>query len=188
MIVAARSGYDIAHDLQTGGPVRDAVFVVVGLAVFIVFLFLARLVAHLAGEQLRKREMRYDLIVLGRRVVTAMVILLGVFVALGFAVENASVPLFGLLLATIVAALGVQDLLRDYVSGYYVLFEHHIRVGDRITFDTHTGTVTDVRLRVTLLRGEEGDVIVVPNSELFTKPVTIHGVTPEEEARKELPK
>ena len=123
------------------------------------------------------------MVVLGRRAITALVILLGLFAALGFAVQSANITLFGLLLATVVAALGVQDLLRDYVSGYYVLLEHHFRIGDRISFDSNTGVVTDVRLRVTLLKSDEGDVIVVPNSELFTKPVRIHGVTPEEEAK-----
>ena len=166
---------------------QDVVFILVGLAVFVVFLFAARFVAHFAAEQLRMHHVRADMVTLGRRVVTATVILLGVFVALGFAVQSANVTLFGLLLATLVAALGVQDLLKDYVSGYYMLFEHHIRVGDRITFDTHDGTVTEVRLRVTLLKSVTGDVMVVPNSELFTKPVTIHGVTPEEEAKKAPP-
>lgn len=187
MIVAARSGYDVTHDLTTGGPIRDTLFVVVGIAVLVGVIVVARIAAHMVGEQMRKRSVRGDLVVLGRRVVTAFVIALGIFLALGFAVQNASVPLFGLLVATIVAALGVQDLLKDYVSGYYVLLEHHIRVGDRITFDTNTGTVTDVRLRVTLLRSDEGDVIIVPNSELFTKPVRIHGVTPENEAKKAPP-
>jgi small conductance mechanosensitive channel len=170
-----------------GGPVRDALFVVIGLIVFLGFIFVARFVAHMAGEQLSKQAVRADLVVLGRRVVTAIVVVVGVFLALGFALQSANVPLVGLLLATIVAALGVQDLLKDYVSGYYVLLEHHIRVGDRISFDTNDGTVTEVRLRVTLLRGEQGDVIVVPNSELFTKPVRIHGITPEEEAKKAPP-
>ena len=173
MIAAARSGYDLGHDLTTGGPVRDLVYVVVGLVVLLVFILVARLAAHLAGEQLRKRHVRGDMVVLGRRAVTAIVIVIGVFAALGFAVENANVPLFGLLLATVVAALGVQDLLRDYVSGYYVLLERHIRVGDHIAFNGDEGVITDVRLRVTLLRNDHGDVVVVPNSELFTKPVTI---------------
>ncbi|HVH64034.1 MAG TPA: mechanosensitive ion channel domain-containing protein [Candidatus Dormibacteraeota bacterium] len=184
MIAAARSGYDLGHDLQSGGPVRDAVFVIAGVVVFIGFLFVARLAAHLVGDQLHKRQVRADMVVLGRRIATAVVILLGIFAALGFAVQSANVSLFGLLVATIVAALGVQDLLRDYVSGYYVLWERHLRVGDHIDFDGHSGMVTEVRLRVTLLKSDKGDVIIVPNSELFTKPVTIHGVTPEEEARK----
>jgi len=61
------------------------------------------------------------------------------------------------------------------VSGYYVLLERHLRVGDRISFDGHEGTIREVRLRVTLLESEGGDVVVVPNSELFTKPVIIRG-------------
>jgi small conductance mechanosensitive channel len=69
----------------------------------------------------------------------------------------------------------VQDLLKDYVSGYYVLLERHMRVGDRITLEgAGSGTVTDVRLRVTLLRTDAGDLVVVPNSELFNKTVTVH--------------
>src|SRR5262252_9395885 len=184
MIGAASPG---GFTLQVDEPVKDVAFVAVGLFVFIAFIFAARFVAHFAGEQLRRRHVRADMVILGRRVITATVIVLGVFAALGFAVQSANVTLFGLLLATLVAALGVQDLLKDYVSGYYVLFEHHIRVGDHITFDGHAGVVTEVRLRVTLFKSDNGDVIIVPNSELFTKPVTIHGVTPEEEAKKAPP-
>jgi small-conductance mechanosensitive channel len=188
MTAAAQSGFDLNRDVFSNQPVRDALFVVLGLLVFVAFLLAARFAAHLAGEQLRKRQVRADMVVLGRRVVTAIVIALGAFAAIGFAVENANVPLFGLVLATIIAALGVQDLLRDYVSGYYVLWERHIRVGDHISFDGHVGVITEVRLRVTILKADDGDVIIVPNSELFTKPVTIHGVTPiQEEARKEPP-
>lgn len=121
--------------------------------------------------------------VLGRRVATAVVIGIGLLAALSFAVQSANVTLFGLLLATIVASLGVQDLLKDYVSGYYMLLERHIGVGDHISFDEHSGTVTDVRLRVTLLKGDDGDIVIVPNSELFTKPVTVRRPAREAEAR-----
>jgi small conductance mechanosensitive channel len=155
-------------------PVSDWIYyplvVVVALAVTYV---VARVVARFVGEKVRQAHMRPDVVVLTRRVVTAIVIVVGVFLALGWAAQNANVTLFGLLLATVVAALGLQQLLQDYVSGYYVLLERNIRIGDRIEFDGHEGTITDVRLRVTLLRNDQGDVVVVPNSELFTKPVTI---------------
>jgi small-conductance mechanosensitive channel len=183
MIGAAPSG--ITLDL-TG---KDIIYVTVGLVVLALFLVAARYLSRMTGDQLLKRHVRNEVVVTSRRVVTFIVIGLGIFAALSFAVESANVALFGLVLATIVAALGVQDLLRDYVSGYYVLWERHIRPGDHIGFDGHEGVVTEVRLRVTLLKSDNGNVIVVPNSEMFTKPVTIHGVTPaQEEARKELPK
>ena len=154
--------------------IRNIAFVTAGLVVFIVFLVASRVVAHLLGEQLRHRGARVDIVVLSRRVAYVVVIGIGVMAAFSFAFQTANVTLVGILLATVVAALGVQELLQDYVSGYYVLLERHIRVGDRITFNGNAGTVTEVRLRVTLLKSDEGDLIVVPNSELFTKPVTVH--------------
>jgi small conductance mechanosensitive channel len=182
MITAAPSG--ISFELNG----NNILFVAIGLVVLAVFLVAARYLSRMTSDQLLKRHVRAEVVVLSRRLVTVIVIGLGLFAALSFAVESANVALFGLVLATIVAALGVQDLLRDFVSGYYVLLERHIRVGDHISFDTHSGTITEVRLRVTLLKSDSGDVVIVPNSELFTKPVTIHGVTPEEEARQAPPK
>ena len=182
ILAATRGGYDFGRDITSGGPVEHLIYILAGLVILVVFVVAARFTAHLVGEQLHRRQVRSDMVVLGRRAVTALFILLGLFAAIGFAVQSANVTLFGLLVATIVASLGVQDLLRDYVSGYYVLLEHHFRVGDRVSFDGNTGVVSEIRLRVTLLKSDEGDVIVVPNSELFTKPVRIHGVTPEQEA------
>src|SRR5207244_9758081 len=158
--------------------IRNIAFVTAGLVVFIVFLVASRVVAHLLGEQLRHRGARVDIVVLSRRVAYVVVIGIGVMAAFSFAFQTANVTLVGILLATVVAALGVQELLQDYVSGYYILLERHIRIGDRVTFDTQSGTITDVRLRVTLIKSDVGDLIVVPNSELFTKPVTVHGAPP----------
>src|ERR1051326_2303949 len=133
--------------------------------VIVIFLVVTAVVARLGwvfvGEKVRKP--RGELVVITRRVVYAAVIAIGVFFALGWAAQNANVTLFGLLLATVVAALGLQQLLQDYVSGYYVLLERHIRIGDRIGFDDITGTVSEIRLRVTLLRTDQGHLAVIPN-------------------------
>lgn len=180
MILAAiRGGYDFGNDFKTNGPVHETLYVIAGLVVFIAFIFAARFVAHLVGQWLHKRQVRPDMIVLGRRAATAVILLFGLFAAVGFAVQSANVTLFGLLLATIIAALGVQDLLKDYVSGYYVLLEKHVRVGDHIGIDTHTGVIVEVKLRVTMLKSDDGNLIVIPNSDLFTKPVTVYNATVE---------
>jgi small-conductance mechanosensitive channel len=155
--------------------VSNTIYVLVGIVVFAVFAVASRPIAAFVAGHLGRHQVRPDMIVIGRRVVTFVILVLGLFAAFAFALQQANVALFGLVLATIVAALGVQDLLKDYVSGYYVLFERHIRVGDRITMEgVGSGTVTDVRLRVTLLKAENGDLVVVPNSELFNKAVTVH--------------
>jgi small conductance mechanosensitive channel len=153
---------------------ENVAFVLIGVVVFFVFLVASRFIARFAARQLHLRQVRADMVVLGRRVVTVVVIGLGIFIAFGFALRSENVTLLGIVLATVVAALGVQDLLKDYVSGYYVLIERHFRVGDRIALEEWAGTVVEVKLRVTLLRTDAGDLVVVPNSELFTRPVTVY--------------
>jgi small-conductance mechanosensitive channel len=154
--------------------VGNAIWVAIGVAVFVVFAIASRPVSAFAAARLHQHQLRPEMVVVVRRVVTFVILILGLFAAIAFALQQANVALFGLVLATIIAALGVQDLLKDYVSGYYILFERHIRVGDRITIDVVSGAVTDVKLRVTLLKTDSGDLVVVPNSELFTKTVTVH--------------
>src|SRR5437764_1013204 len=90
---------------------ENLLFVAIGLVVLFVFIVASRFVSRFAGEQLMKRHVRAELVVISRRIVTSLVIGLGLFAALSFAVQSANVALFGLVLATVVAALGVQDLL-----------------------------------------------------------------------------
>ncbi len=147
----------------------------IGLVVLLVFVVVSRFATNVVVRALRRRNMRSDMVQVGGRVVSVVLIGLGVWFAIGFAFQSQNLTLAGILLATIVASFGVQDLLKDYVSGYYVLLERHIRVGDRISMDSvGSGTVTEIKLRVTLLKTDSGDLMVVPNSELFNKSVTVH--------------
>jgi small-conductance mechanosensitive channel len=167
----------------TPSQTTNVIFVVVGVLVLLVFVIGSRVIARFAAAQLRARQVRSEVVVIARRAVYVIVLAIGIFAAFGFALQNQNIGLLGILLATLVAALGVQDLLKDYVSGYYVLLERHIRVGDHIRVDDLSGVVSDVRLRVTLLKSDSGDLVVIPNSELFGKPVTIrspaNGTKPE---------
>jgi small conductance mechanosensitive channel len=158
-----------------GVPDTNLEYVVVAVVVFLVFVIGSRVVSTTVVAALRRRNVRSDMVQVGGRVVAFFLIGLGISFAIGFAFQSQNLTLAGILLATIVASFGVQDLLKDYVSGYYILLERHIRVGDRITLEgVGSGTVTDVRLRVTLLKTDAGDLVVVPNSELFNKAVTVH--------------
>jgi small conductance mechanosensitive channel len=158
-----------------GIPDSVLIQIVVAVLVLAAFVIGSRVVSNLVIAALQRRHMRTDMVIVGGRVVTFVLIALGVIFAVGVAFSSQNLTLAGILLATFVASFGVQDLLKDYVSGYYVLLERHIRTGDRITLEgAGSGTVLDVKLRVTLLKTDSGDLVVVPNSELFNKPVTVH--------------
>ena len=66
----------------------------------------------------------------------------------------------------IVVGLGAQALIRDLISGIFLLFEGLLAIGDEIKVGDHAGTVESIGLRVTRLRMLDGAVRVVPNGAL----------------------
>ena len=145
----------------------------VGVVVFAAFGVLARFSPALVRRLLGREQAVQLAAKLAGRVVAGALVLLGLFIALGLVFHSNEVALTGVILATVVASIGVQDLLKNYVSGFYVLLERNVRLGDVVTVGTFRGTVTDIRLRVTSLRAEDGSLIVVPNTELFNSVVQV---------------
>jgi small conductance mechanosensitive channel len=66
----------------------------------------------------------------------------------------------------IVVGLGAQALIRDLISGIFLLFEGLLAVGDEIKVGDHAGTVESIGLRVTRIRLLDGAVRAVPNGAL----------------------
>ncbi len=58
---------------------------------------------------------------------------------------------------------GAQTLVRDLISGLFLLFEGLVSVGDVVEIGGHRGTVETIGLRVTRLRQDDGAIRVVPN-------------------------
>jgi small conductance mechanosensitive channel len=63
---------------------------------------------------------------------------------------------------------GAQSLIRDVITGFFLLFEHLIAVGDVVEVGPHTGVVESVGLRVTKIRKFSGELRIVPNGDLTT--------------------
>ncbi|QNU66763.1 mechanosensitive ion channel family protein [Ruminiclostridium herbifermentans] len=62
--------------------------------------------------------------------------------------------------------LGAQSLIKDTISGFFILLEDQFAVGDLITIDNMTGTVERMELRVTRLKNSTGDLYIIPNGEI----------------------
>ncbi|TMF89084.1 MAG: mechanosensitive ion channel [Chloroflexi bacterium] len=147
----------------------------------------ARLLIRSIGGALDRRQVRGSALVAIRRIVYVLFVGLAVLILFAWASNSANAVLAGLILATLVASLGIQDLMKNYVSGFYILLEKHVQPGDRIRFESAEGVVSDIRLRVTLLRGEGGAQVVVPNAELFNKTVIVSKTAAVAPRRKRLP-
>ena len=72
----------------------------------------------------------------------------------------------------IAIGLGAQSLIRDIISGFFIILEDQYVVGDLITVDNMTGTVEEMELRLTKLRNFTGDLHIIPNGEI--KKLTNH--------------
>jgi small-conductance mechanosensitive channel len=64
---------------------------------------------------------------------------------------------------------GLQKLAANYVSGFVILFERSLRIGDTVRVDSFEGTVADIKTRYTLIRATNGRESIVPNEMLITQ-------------------
>jgi len=66
---------------------------------------------------------------------------------------------------------GLQKLAANYVSGFVILIERSLRIGDHVKVDGFEGKVTDIKTRYTLIRAVNGRESIVPNELLITQRV-----------------
>jgi small-conductance mechanosensitive channel len=153
--------------------------VALGTVVLAGFWLLARLVRNVVSRALARRSMHREVALLVSRAVYVGVISVGACMFVAVALGSALVGVTGVLVAAGVTSLGVQDLVKNYLSGFYVLMEKNVRAGDLVESGGYQGVVTDVRMRVTYLRGRRGEMIVVPNAELFNRTLVVSTAPPD---------
>jgi small conductance mechanosensitive channel len=95
-----------------------------------------------------------------------VIVVIAFFVILGTIGLNLTPLLAG---ATVIGAtlgFGAQSMVRDLLSGFLLIVEGQYDIGDTVMVGDTTGTVEDLTLRVTRLRGMDGTLWFVPNGEI----------------------
>jgi moderate conductance mechanosensitive channel len=108
---------------------------------------------------------------LGRVVRQMALVAIGITAGLGILRElgfNIAPLLAGAGIAGLAVGFGAQNLVRDIITGFFIIFENQIRVGDVVEIAGKMGKVEQVSLRTTVLRDGEGRVHVVPNGQITT--------------------
>jgi small-conductance mechanosensitive channel len=137
----------------------------------------ATLVASLwAGRATEGHLLKLEGIDLNVRVVLAklaraLYVVLAVLIVLpAFGIDVTVLSVFGGAVG-VGLGFGLQKIASNYVSGFIILVDRAIRIGDVITVDGRTGTVTRLNARYTVLSGVDGTEAIIPNETFVTNTV-----------------
>ncbi|MFQ5543448.1 MAG: mechanosensitive ion channel family protein [Nitrospiria bacterium] len=136
------------------------------------FVFSARVLRNVLMTKIFARlriesGTRYSL----SRIAQYFVLFIGMIVAFQFIGIDLSglLVIFGFLSVGI--GFGLQNITSNFISGLILLFERHIKVGDRVTVGGTEGDVTEINIRSTTIRSLRNISIIVPNSEFISSTV-----------------
>ncbi|HEX2914107.1 MAG TPA: mechanosensitive ion channel family protein [Chloroflexia bacterium] len=143
------------------------------LAVFLVFVVLGR-VARNSVKRITSRTSRNanlpillsNLSYVGMLII-AILTVLSIYTGAGL---STLVTLFGLV--SLAISLSVQDVLRNFVAGVFLLLEQPFSIGDRIKVRDYEGRIENIEIRTTTVHTDEGVLVVIPNSIVFAEIVT----------------
>ncbi|WP_242098389.1 mechanosensitive ion channel family protein [Sphingomonas sp. CROZ-RG-20F-R02-07] len=110
----------------------------------------------------------------GRLAYIAMM-LLGLLIAVTVAFPSVTpAKLFSVLgVGGVAIGFAFKDIFQNLVAGILLLIRHPFRAGDEITSGGFTGVVESIETRATYIRTYDGQRIIVPNSIVYTQPVTV---------------
>jgi MscS family membrane protein len=109
-----------------------------------------------------------SLMLLGERILKAMIFVLGVLAVLGNLGFNMSTALAGLGIGGLAIGFGAQKTIENLFGGVSVLADEVFRVGDVCRFGDRTGVVEDIGLRSTRIRTDERTLLAIPNGTVAT--------------------
>jgi small conductance mechanosensitive channel len=142
--------------------------------VVIVALIGLRLSLNWSGRAMRRARVDTGTEILVKRGLVVAFVVATVLVVLGILGVSA-VSLVAVAGAVGLAfSLAVQDILKNFFAGVYLLLERPFRVGDTIQIKDQKGVVENIGVRTTLLRTPENVLVLVPNALVFAEVVTNH--------------
>jgi small-conductance mechanosensitive channel len=149
------------------------------------------LIALSVGRLLENRIMRtegldHNLRLVFSKITRAVLVLVGVVIALPLAgIDITFLSVFGGALG-VGLGFGLQKIAANYISGFIILLDRSVRIGDLMTVDNRYGEITQISTRYTVLRAMDGTEAIIPNETMISSVVVNHSFT-NRELRMNLP-
>ena len=171
MLDDAKEYWNFVLATAPGGQAISVGQIISVLALLIGGYFGSKFVGYILGRRLSNTKLRPDVIHIFQRIVFFSILLLVIVTALSLL----GIPLTAFAFATGAIAIGVgfgaQNIINNFISGWILMAERPIRIGDFIEIDAWQGTVESVGNRSTRIRRSDGVHLLVPNSQLLERTV-----------------
>jgi small-conductance mechanosensitive channel len=142
------------------------------LVILVVSLVGMRLALNWTGSAMRRARVDSGTQILVKRGLVVVWLILTAVLVLGTLGVNPAGLLAVAGAVGLAFSLAVQDILKNFFSGIYLLLERPFRVGDTIRVKDQEGVVENVGVRTTQLRTDDNVQILVPNATIFAEVVS----------------
>ena len=145
------------------GAIIGSVLVIV-ISMFIIRLFKYLVMKSKERLSTKNEKRKHTIIKITSSIVNYAVKIIGLLIILSLWGINVLPALAGLGILGLVVGLGAQDLIKDIIAGFFIVFENHFDVGDMVEVDGFKGEVIDIGLKTTRIRNWKQDVKIFNNS------------------------
>ena len=142
------------------------------IVVFLVFFIIAKIIKRIITNNAERLKLDGNLTSLLARTSSITLIIFGIVTALGTLGVNVSALVAGLGLTGFAIGFALKDTISNLLSGVLILLYRPFEIGNRVKISGYEGIVISVDLRYTELDAD-GNKILIPNSKLFTDPITV---------------
>lgn len=161
-------------DTWLDGFIRNLPNILVGIAVFIAMIYIARWAGKMVKKLLKNRGRQNFGEILGGFLRWTLT-LVGLMISLTIISPNLSPAdlIAGLGVSSVAIGFAFKDILQNWLAGILILMRQPFELGDQIVVNGFEGTVERIETRATIIRKYNGERIVVPNSEIYTNSVNV---------------
>ncbi len=142
------------------------------IVVFVLFIILAKIIKKVIIKSAERLKLDTNLTSLFARTSSITLIIFGLVTALGTLGIDISALVAGLGLTGFALGFALKDTISNLLSGVLILLYRPFEIGSHIKITGFQGIVVSIDLRYTEI-DSEGNKILIPNSKLFTNPITV---------------
>lgn len=140
------------------------------LLIFVISLYLARILSNIVQRLLNNRKIPLGVIQLFSQLTYWTIIVSGAILALQ-RFFDVTAFLAGLGIAGLTVGFALQDVMKNFVAGVILLVHRPFYVGESIGIKGFDGTITAIDLRVTEMRATDGRLVILPNADVLVNPI-----------------